>query len=441
MKYLEPATAESADSRFEDYFRDGAVPIESQGLWQLSRQDAILDALRGLFHGPAPLVRLRVWVFFELMALPQSRISRDEINQRLYMLRDEALALALGRLREVGLLSWDATTQDYTLPPLAPQVMALLSPLLRSQGEDDELAGLLASVTGSQQIGVLEPAQLQHLQAQLARLHDEFAEAIASSSEFRLRQARRRFERALGLVERASQTLTAIINGSQGHARLERTARELGLAQARLLAMASQFNRAMQQADRQRVTLGSTGVTTTDVRRWLQTAPDLASLLEDALSTPVSPAFVSVHELLDVTEAEFERDRPSAEATVTLPPAQAAPHGVLEGIALPSELGALVQKLTDWSAAAHDAHPITEVVLGGRYAQAAYRIQLLPLLGDPQAQELQGATGDVARMQWRAQWTPEVQACDDPAVTALSAGRLVPHEPPQVGGINDTPSP
>ena len=32
-----------------------------------------LSALRALFHGPAALVRLRVWVFLELMALPESR--------------------------------------------------------------------------------------------------------------------------------------------------------------------------------------------------------------------------------------------------------------------------------------------------------------------------------------------------------------------------------
>ncbi|MBN4658879.1 aldehyde dehydrogenase family protein, partial [Escherichia coli] len=50
--------------------------------------------------------------------------------------------------------------------------------------------------------------------------------------------------------------------------RLEREARALGYAQARLLAMASQFHRALQQLDRQRVTLGSTGVTSSDVRDW-----------------------------------------------------------------------------------------------------------------------------------------------------------------------------
>ena len=46
---------------------------------------------------------------------------------------------------------------------------------------------MLASVAGAYQLGMLEPAQLQHLQAQLARLHDEFADAITSGSEFQQR--------------------------------------------------------------------------------------------------------------------------------------------------------------------------------------------------------------------------------------------------------------
>ena len=44
---------------------------------------------------------------------------------------------------------------------------------------------------------------------------------------------------------------------------MERAARGMGQAQSRLLAMASQFNRALQQVDRQRVTLGTTGITST----------------------------------------------------------------------------------------------------------------------------------------------------------------------------------
>ncbi|UUZ70131.1 hypothetical protein LP416_13720 [Polaromonas sp. P2-4] len=101
---------------------------------------------------------------------------------------------------------------------------------------------------------------------------------------------------------------------TRGQVALEKAARGLGQAQSRLLAMASQFNRALQQVDRQRVTLGTTGITSTDVRRWLQTTRPLAALADEAMATPAALSALAPHEMLDVTEAEFERDRPQASA-------------------------------------------------------------------------------------------------------------------------------
>src|ERR1043165_1536718 len=63
--------------RVEDYFRDGAAPVDALLWWQLERQDALQIALRALFQGPAGLTRLRLWVFFELMALRESRLTRE----------------------------------------------------------------------------------------------------------------------------------------------------------------------------------------------------------------------------------------------------------------------------------------------------------------------------------------------------------------------------
>lgn len=413
---------------FEDHFREGQLPQDSLLWWQLERNEALLSAQRALFHGPATLVRLRVWVFIELMSLPHSRLSRDDLNRHFHVLRDEALELVLKRLRDAQLLAWDASNQQYGVTPLAQQLMAIVSPLTQGQGtdEDGDLAGLLANVAGAQQLGTLEPAQLQHLLAQLSRLYNEFADAIASGSEFHLRRARLRFDRALTLVERASEALSAIIQQAQtdGNARLERLARELGLAQARLLAMASQFNRALQQADRQRVTLGSTGITTTDVRRWLQDVPFLENLALGALSRPVHPVFVAQHELLDGCEAEFERDRPAPPTPEPLPTGLAAPPGELAVMSLPPEMGQLQALLGRWTGDSVQLNDLRPAVLGGSYARAAYRAQLLPLLGDPQAQHLAGATGDMARQPWRVRWSAQQGEVDDEYVRWMSQGVL-----------------
>jgi hypothetical protein len=353
-------------------------------------------------------------------------VSRDTLNRHFHMLRDEALELVLKRLREAELLAWDGSNQQYSVTPLAQQLIGLLSPLAAAREQDADLAALLANVAGAHTLGTLDPAQLRHLQAQLSRLYDEFADAIASGSEFHLRRARQRFERALKLVDRAGEALKAIIEQAQeqGNARLERLARELGLAQARLLAMASQFNRALQQVDRQRVTLGSTGITTTDVRRWLQNVPFLENLALGALSRPAHPVLVAQHELLDMAEGEFERDRPDAKLLEPLPQGLAAPSGELAVMSLPPEMAQMQQLLGLWSAEGHAEQDLAPAVLGGSYARSAYRAQLLPLLGDPQAQHLSGATGDMARQPWRVRWSAEQGEVDDEFVRWMSQGVL-----------------
>lgn len=419
-----PEEPRSAD----EFFRDGGAPVDSLLWWQLDRHEALLAAQRALFGGEAAWVRLRVWVFLELLALPAARLARDDLNRHFHQVREDALETVLKRLRDAALLHWDASTQTYAITPLAQQAVGMLQPLTADNaGPDDDLAALLAGVAGAHQLGLLEPQQLNMLQAQLTRLREEFGDAMASGSEFELRRANARFERAIALVERASDAVKAIIEQAQasGHARLERLARELAGAQAGLLVMASQFNRALQQADRQRVTLGSTGVTTTDLRQWLQRVPDLAVLLGDALSTGVQPALVAGQELVDGAEAEFERDRPKPADVAGLPAAQAAPDGRLEVLSLPAELGALQRLLDGWTADGLGTQPVAPAVLGGSYASAAYRAQLLPLLGDPQARHLKGAAGDMARQPWRVQWSASQGPVDDEAVAWMSRGDLL----------------
>lgn len=423
---------EQESGTFEGYFRDPTAATESPLAWALAQRVDAIEALRGLFSGTPAAARLRLWCFMELASQPQGRFTRDDVNRLFHMLWPEALDGVLKRLRELGLLAWDATEQDYRLPPLAQQVHGWLAPLTQaSVGEEDEMATLLAQVAGAQALGLADANQLKHLHGQLARLHDEFADAIASGSEARLRTAQPRFERALALVERAGEALTALIRAEHEDPRLERAARALGQDQARLLSMASQFTRALQQADRQRVTLGSSGLTTSDVRHWLQHHSALHELLGDALSIGVRPVFVSPHDLVDVAEAEFERERPDPQRSTGLPPPAEAANGTLETLRMPQELGALIDLLAGWGGpeeAAPEPRPVKHAVLGGRFAQAAYRMQLLPLLGDAQARTLNGQTGDLARSRWTVALEPVAEAVDDPYVALLSAGRLVPED-------------
>jgi hypothetical protein len=416
-----------------DYFRDADQASDSALAWQIDQNADAIDALRGLFHGSAGLVRLRLWVFITLMGQSDAALTREALDQLFHAIRPEALDAVLKRLREVGLISWDETQRRYGIAALAQQVAAMLGPLTRTP-DDDELAGLLGQVVGAEQLGTLDGRQVELLQAQLGRLHGEFADAIASGSEFRLREARKRYDRAARLIDRASSAITTLISNARGQVTLEKAARGLGQAQSRLLAMASQFNRALQQVDRQRVTLGTTGITSTDVKLWLQAMTKLETLAEGGIASPVALAALAPHEMLDVTEAEFERDRHQPGAAEPLPAAQAAPEGDLGTVALPEELAALSSLLTHWSLQADkSAHALASALLGAadapaHYAQAAYKAQLIPLLGDAQAQGLAGATGDLARQPWRAEWSSAstaLQALDHPAVSHLTQGVLI----------------
>jgi hypothetical protein len=184
----------------------------------------------------------------------------------------------------------------------------------------------------------------------------------------------------------------------------------------------------MQQADRQRVTLGSTGVTSSDVRQWLRDHSALHELMTEALSLGVQPIFVSQHDLLDVAEGEFERDRPDPTRSMGLPPPAQAGAGEMQVLRMPQELEDLIGKLTGWRdtpTQENPAHkPLQQAVLGGRFAQAAYRMQLLPLLGDAQAMTLKGQTGALARSGWKPVLETTITKTDDQHVAAMSQGRL-----------------
>ena len=436
-----PAAPADSEGSLADYFRNADSVEDSAVVWRLNQQAGVIDALRGLFQGSGSVVRLRLWAFLTLVSQSAPKLTRDEFDELFRAVRPEALENLLKRFRDAELLAWDETQRRYNITPLAQRLSGLLGTLNNDTvDDDDDLAGLLGQVVGADQLGTLDANQVQMLQAQLGRLHGDFADALASGSEFRLREARKRYDRAARLIDKASTFITGIISNAQGNVAMEKAARALGQAQSRLLAMASQLNRALQQVDRQRVTLGTTGITSTDVKLWLQTLHATERLADGALAFGVAPPVLAPHELLDVTETEFDRVRPHNSAAEVLPSAQTALEGDLSAIALPQELFDLASLLQRWADGSADdmTEPATRDAAtallesngqSARYAQVAYKAQLLPLLGDDQARQLPGATGELARQPWCVEWQTVLRTVDHPFVEQVSVGQLIRSQP------------
>jgi len=76
-------------------------------------------------------------------------------------------------------------------------------------------------------------------------------------------------------------------------------------------------------------------------------------------------------------------------------------------------------------------------VLNRRFAHAAYRMQLMPLLGDRQAAELKSQTGDLARAPWSLTMTPVLVKTHDIEVAVISEGRF--HPRPAAAGTTSIP--
>ncbi|MBY0367368.1 MAG: hypothetical protein K2X12_14085, partial [Burkholderiaceae bacterium] len=109
MSDLRPAPTPDDPRSPDEFFRDGGGPVDSLLWWQLERHEALMAAQRALFGGEAAWVRLRVWLFLEVMALPAARLARDELNRHFHHVKEDALETVLKRLRDAGLLHWDAS--------------------------------------------------------------------------------------------------------------------------------------------------------------------------------------------------------------------------------------------------------------------------------------------------------------------------------------------
>ncbi len=421
------------------YFKPGVSPDDIEQVFRLQRAQPLLQAFTALFHGGFDSVLVRLLVLGELAADAQAgALTRADINAKLGYLDPDSLETVLARLRSHQLLAWDAAQGVYRITPTARNILAAIESLLVLDDKDDtaDMGFLLSQVAGSQAVGGVTVEQLQHLLGRMVDLTEEFRDAIASGSEFRLRAAQEKWNTACDWVDKGSQIIETITSDPNADAATHRAAQAIGRAQSALLNMQGMFSRALNQIERQRVHLGQSGLSTTDIKTWLMQHEDLAGLARDAIARPVTPMFITPSEMIDVAEAELFSDRSTA-AAPALPTGEDAPVTQSEATGMPVELGTWLERLSSFAASASGAAKVHDTLLPANFAVASYRASLLPLLGDESEAALQGGTATMARLPLEFAPKDGMVALKDPHVAAMSKATLSPKTENQPDTQND----
>ncbi|WP_426103523.1 hypothetical protein [Massilia sp. TSP1-1-2] len=420
----------------QSHFHAGISADEIEQVFHLKRAQPTLQAFTALFHGGADGVLIRLLVLRELAAdTSTAAFTRADINLKLSYLIPESLETVLLRLRSHGLLAWDAQGAVYRVTPMARNVLSALDTLLSLGKADDEaeMGFLLSQVAGAQAVGGVTVEQLKHLLGRLVDLTEEFRDAIASGSEFKLRTSQSKWHMACDWVEKGSLILRAILADERADSATHKAAQAIGRAQSALLNMQGMFSRALNQIERQRVHLGQSGLSTTDVKRWLLAHDDLASLATGAIDRPVMPMFCTPAEMIDVAETELLQERFAVMAQAGLPVGQDAPLTVNDAPPMQAELDDWLARLSDFANLGNfpsfsedgpKTVPIQDSLLPASFAIASYRASMLPLLGDASEASLQGATAQLARLPITFTPTDEMVMLNDPHVFAMSIATL-----------------
>ncbi|WP_373922151.1 hypothetical protein [Duganella sp. Leaf61] len=427
---------DSQQDGLQAHFKPNISADEIEQVYHLKRAQPLLQVFTALFHGGFDGVLVRLLVLRELASdTASASFTRPDINTRLAYLLPESLETVLMRLRTNQLLAWDPQQAVYRVTPMARNVLSAIDALLAMGKEEDpaDMGYLLSQVAGSQMMGGVTVEQLHHLLGRLVELTEEFADAIASGSEFRLRESQAKWHVACDWVEKGSEILRAITSDENADHATHRAAQAIGRAQSSLLNMQGMFSRALNQIERQRVHLGQSGLSTTDIKRWLLLHDDLASLAVGAIDLPVVPQFITPAEMIDVAEAELLSDRAASAVQGGLPSGEDAPTTISDGPPMQKELDEWLARLADFTApgkfpasvdGAAPSIQVHESLLPASFAVASYRASMLPLLGDADEARLQGATGDLARLPVTFTPSDEMVQLPDLHVAAMSLASL-----------------
>lgn len=414
------------DNLLAEFFKPGVELADLPTLFPLLRAREALNAFITLFRGGDDEVLVRLMILREIGARADApRWSPQELRATFAYVDPTKLNTVLHRLRENELLVWDNDEAVYQISSAGRIALAALSTLLGfSEDEDAELGFITSQVAAGQAVGKVSVESLQHLLGRLNELQNEFEQAVLSASEFVIRAAQKKLDSVWRWVEKGTEIIRAITADEELDGATHRVAQAIGQAQSRMLRMTAVFQRTLNSIQSQRVHLGESGLTSTDIAAWLRKQPvdRLSPLMASVVHSHPEPIFVTESEMLDVAEYELlEREREKHREAV-IPAAQEAPTtGRVE-----AERLIFAESFRDGLGDIATPTPLADVVLGDNYALTAYRMSLLALLNDPESQALSGPVADIARLPLKLNIAGELAEVKRNGVAALSVGDVEP---------------
>jgi hypothetical protein len=414
------------DQDFADYLAPGFAADDVPELSALAAARPVVGTFISLFRGTEAEVLLRLLVLREIGHDADSpRWSPDSLRRRFAYLDPVKLETVLKRLREHNLLSF-GDDGHYHLSDPGRNAVAALGMLLRfDDTEDAELGFLTAQLAGLQATGSITAEALGHLLSKLNDLTLHFEDAIASGSEFRIVESRQRLSANGKWLDRGTAILRELLTDPDAPFDVARIAQRIGLAQSRLARVDAAFQRALNKIETQRVTLGSSGVSSSDVSAWLRgrALETLAAIAEDSITaTPDLRLLAGGHELLDRAETALCDIERSQQMDAAMPPADDAPSADR-----PEEEDLrLLTHFTGRLAGLSEDTALHAVVSGGGFHHAAYRLSLLAMLADTQGGTMDGPVGQFMQLPMDVHFDDTLVDVGSDEIARMSRGEVRP---------------
>ncbi|MCL4474653.1 MAG: hypothetical protein M1508_00295 [Nitrospirae bacterium] len=371
-------TERNDNSTIESYFDQGVDPDDIPSFWTLKNHLPRLYAFVGLFRGSEEDILVRLLFLMEMAVRPEKADwTLNSLRHIFNYFSDAAFSTILLRLKDNGIISYKRETGNYSVTPLGQKAYGVISTFIRDEDEDS-LGMLTGLVYAAEMTGTLDRENLSHLLNRLVQLENEIFSAVSSGSENRILKAREKFASIWKYIEKGTEIIDKITSDASLDRSSHRIAQQIGLSQAKLAKSTAAFQRALNDIEKQKIHLGSWGLSTSDINSYLMdlNPTQLIELMFGALASPVEPVLLLTDLLADIAEYELiDKERHRNEDFV-IPSQSESPIADSIEVSLESlrELAEDLKTIEEYS-------PISASIPKNTFEESAYRLSMLSLIG------------------------------------------------------------